>query len=460
MSKKNYDEISNMILTYVGGKENISYFTHCITRLRFTVRDKSIVNIEEIKKIKSLLGVQWSGEQLQVIVGDDVNDVYEVICEKTGIAKEEMIMGEENSSRKKWSPSVLFETLSGCMVPILPALCAAGVIKGVLVMLTTYLGMSTESGIYTLLNTIGDVAFYFMPFMVAYSSAKKFKTNVIAAMLLAGVYLHPSINSLAGTELNVLGINIHILNYSSTVFPIIVSVWLMSYVYRFIDKHLPKPLRFVLSTSLTLLIMSPICLAVVGPIGYYIGYYLASFVSNLFYISPYIGGFVLGVIRPFVLLTGMQTTFTPIIINNLTTLGYDFIWPVHQTFAMCCCGLSIGAYLKARRVKGEIGAEKENFLSAFVSGFAGVSEPALYGNAFRFKTQLVALILSSGICGALTGGFGGKAYAAGNPAWLFLPTFGETAGIMGIMFVCSFILSMVMAYIAGFSNFGFKKKGE
>lgn len=457
---KNFDEMAAKIIDLVGGAENVSYFTHCITRLRFNLKDRGLPNVDEIKKIPGVLGAQWSGEQFQVIIGNDVTDVYDAACKighfETAKAVNENL--DAPKEKKKWSINVLFETLSGCMVPVLPALCAADVIKGILVMLTTYLGMSTESGLYTLLNTVSDVAFYFMPFLVAYSAAKKFNTNPVMAILIAGIYLHPYINGLAGSELNVLGIIMHILNYSSTVFPMIISVWIMSYLYNFIDKHIPKALRFVLTPSLTVLIMAPICLGIVGPIGYYIGYYLATFVSNLFYLNPFIGGLILGVIRPFVLLTGMQTTFTPIIMNNLTTLGYDFIWPVHSAFAMCCCGMSIGAYLRARRSKDEIAAERENFLSAFISGFAGVSEPALYGNAFRFKSQLVALIISGGIVGALVGGFGGKAYAAGNPPWLFLPTFGDTLVLMAIMFVAAFVVSAIMSYIFGFGEIKFFKK--
>lgn len=463
--KKDYTELANQILELIGRKENVTHFTHCITRLRFNVGDKNEVKLEELKELKGTLGAQWSGDQLQVIIGGEVDDVYDAICEISGLGKNKKSLEKAEESgqpkeKKKWSLNVLFETLSGCMVPILPALCAAGVIKGILVMLTNYCGMSTENGVYTLLDIIGDIAFYFMPFLVAYSASKKFNTNTTIAILVAGIYMHPNINSLADTDLNVLGVNLHILNYASTIFPMLISVWILSYLYRFIDKHVPKALRFVLTPSLSILIMTPVCLGVVGPIGYYIGYYLATFVSNLFYFNPYIGGLVLGMIRPFVLLTGMQTTFTPIIMNNLTSLGYDFIWPVHSVFAMCCCGLSIGAFVKANRMKGKIGEEKENFFSSFISGFAGVSEPALYGNAFRFKSQLIALVISSGICGAFTGGLGGKAVAAGNPPWLFLPTFGDTAGIMAVMFAASFVLSAVLSYVLGFEEIKIFKKGS
>lgn len=454
MAKKNFEETSKQILELVGGKDNVSFFTHCITRLRFQVRDRSVIDLERIKKVKGVLGAQWSGEQLQVIIGTDVTDVYDTICKIGGIEKQAAVdVGlDGKTEKKKWSINVLFETLSACMVPVLPALCGTGVIKGILVLLSTYLNVPTDNSLYVLLNTVSDVAFYFMPFLVAYAASNKFKVNTIVSLMMVGLFLHPTITSMVGTDFNVLGFNMHIMNYSSTVFPAIISVWILSYVYKLVDKILPKVLRFVLTPAIALIIMAPICLGIVGPIGYYIGYYLATGVSKIFYFNPFIGGLVLGVIRPFVLLTGMQTTFTPIILNNLSTYGYDFIWPVHSVFAMACCGLCIGAFLKALKSGGAISEEKETFLSAFVSGFAGISEPALYGIAFRFKSQLIALIFSSAISGAVVAGFGAKVYAAGNPPWLFLAGFGETMPLMAVGFVIAFVLGLVFSYVAGFSN--------
>lgn len=459
---KDYSELAIQIVDLVGGKENITFFTHCITRLRFEVKNKNDVKTEKIKELKGILGEQWSGNQYQIIIGNDVTEVYDTIINQTGLQIQDSV--DENldvqNEKNKFSINTFFEVLSGCMVPVLPALCAAGVVKGILVILTNYLGMTTDSGIYTMLNTVGDVAFYFMPMLVAYTAAKKFRTNVVVALLIAGVFLHPNISGLAGSELNVLGVNMHILNYASTVFPIMISIWVMSYVYKFVDKYIPSALKFVLTPSLTVLIMAPLCLGLFGPIGYYVGYYLATALSKIFYINSFIGGFILGVIRPFVLLTGMQTTFTPIIMNNLATLEYDYIMPVHSVFAMCCCGLSIGAYLRAKFSKGEIAEEKDNFMSSFISAFAGISEPALYGNAFRFKSQLLALVLSSGICGAITAGLGAKFYTGGNPMWLFIVGFGDTAGLMVVMFIVSFVVTAALSFAFGFGDLKFGKRGE
>lgn len=453
---KDYQDLSKKILSNIGGKENIIYYTHCITRLRFNVKDKNAVDLENLKNLKGALGAQWSGDQLQIIIGAEVDDVFESILKVGNLESiadtNENSNGNNQPARKKWSFNSLLETLSACMVPILPALCGTGVIKGILVLMTTYFGISTENSVYLLLDTIADVAFYFMPFLVAYAASVKFKVNTIVSLMMIGLFLHPTIVGMIGTNFNLLGINLPIMNYSSTVFPALIAVWILSYVYKIVDKSLPKVLRFVLTPALSLIIMAPILLGVIGPVGYYIGYYLATFVSQVFHFNSFLGGFFLGAIRPFVLLTGMQTTFTPIIINNLSTYGYDFIWPVHSVFAMACCGMSIGAYFRSKKVSSKVSEDKEMYLSSLVSGLAGVSEPSLYGIAFRYKSQLISLILSSSISGAFVAGFGAKVYAAGNPPWLFLPGFGETMNIMAIGFILSFLLSGLLSYFAGFSN--------
>ena len=465
---KDYTKLAKDILSAIGGRDNVTYFTHCITRLRFNVKDKNSVDIKKLKALKGLLGTQWSGEQLQIIIGAEVDDVFERIAQ-IGNFKEQTEMIHQDGQKglkRKVSFNLLIETLSACMVPILPALCGTGVIKGVLVIMTTYFNASTETGIYVLLDTIADVAFYFLPLLVAYAASIRFKVNTIVSLMMIGLFLHPTIVDKIGSTFNVLGVKLPIMNYSSTVFPALIAVWILSFVYKKVDNLLPKVLRFVLTPALSLIIMAPILLGVIGPVGYYIGYYLATFVSQVFHFNSFVGGFILGAVRPFVLLTGMQTTFTPIILNNLSTYGYDFIWPVHSVFSMACCGMCVGAYLRSKRSENSLMQDKEMYLSALVSGLAGVGEPSLYGIAFRYKSQLAALVFSSSISGALVAGFGAKVYAAGNPPWLFLPGFGETMGLMMIGFVLSFIMSGLISYLAGFSNsvnftsLGLKRKKE
>lgn len=448
--KQKYEDLANRVVTLIGGKDNISFFTHCVTRLRFNVKDKGLVNVEEIERLEGVVGCQWSGEQLQIIIGAAVNDVYQQICDMNDL-KQETEINENIDEKKKWSINTIFEVLSACIVPIIPALCGTGIIKGLLIIGTNYGWLSTDAGIYVLLNAVSDATFYFLPFLISVSAAKKFKTNGTLAMILAGLYLHPSISALSGQQLNLFGIDINIINYSSTVLPIIISVWIMSYVYKFIDSWMPKTLRVVFTPALTVLIMSPICLGVIGPLGYNIGLYLGQGIKALYDISPLIAGFVNGALRPLIIATGMQTVFTPIMLNNLATLGYDFISPVHTVATMATAGMCFGAFLRMKK-----SSEKENYLSAFVSAFIGITEPALYGIALRIKRQLIALMIGGGVSGAFVAFMGAKMYAVGMPSWVSLPGFGDTIPTVVIGLLIAFVVTAAVSFVLGFD----KKEGK
>lgn len=446
MAKKDYRELAEQILALVGSKENVTSAFHCITRLRFEVKDRDLVELDKLKALKGVIDAQWSGSQLQVIVGSSVGEVYKTLCKIAGF--EETAQIHENLDQKrKFSINTLFEVLSSCIVPVIPAMCGSGLIKGILIALTTYGVIDTSTGLYIVLNAIGDATFYYLPFLVAFSAAKKFNTNPVLAMVLAGLYLHPTIAALAKQDISVLGIPMHILNYSSTVFPVILSVYVMSFVHRFFESKIPGAVRMVFAPLFTLFIMALLSLGLIGPIGYYIGYYLAQAINYLFGVAPAVAGAVLGAIRPLVILTGMQTVFSPLIANNIAVMGYDVISPVHTAATMAAAGICLGAFLRAKSRD-----EKNSYMSFFVSAFIGITEPALYGLAFRYKNMLAALMIGGGISGALSAILGVKKYASGMPSWITFPAYGDT---MGKMFLCvgtALVVTTVLAFVFGFGE--------
>lgn len=449
MMAKNYNALADALLELVGGKDNISFFTHCITRLRLNLKDKNRVKSEQIQGLPGIIGIHWAGDQFQIIVGQNVGEVYDLMCEKGGLKKQEAIQEnlDKNISPKKFSINTLFETLSACIVPVIPAMCGAGIIKGILILLTTYKLISTETGMYIVLNAASDAPFYFLPFMVAYGASKKFNTSTILSMTIAGIYVHPTITALSGSALNLFGINISMVKYSTTVFPILISIWVMSYLYRWINKRIPSTLRIVFTPALTLLIMAFLSLGLIGPLGYNIGYYVGHGIQNIFNLSPILGGLILGAIRPLVILTGMQSVFTPIITNNIAVLGYDFISPVHTVATMAVAGVCLGAFLRSDKKE-----DRESYLSFFVSGFIGITEPALYGLVFRFKNQLIALMVSGGVSGAVVSLLGAKKYAAGMPSWITFPAYGETIPQLFVGLAVAFVLGAALAYVLGFNG--------
>ena len=442
-------KLATAILEKVGGKENIEFLVHCMTRLRFNFKDKGLVDQKEIEEIPGVLGTMIQNGQFQIIIGETVPDVYEEICKLAGIAQEKAI--DENldveQSKKKFGFGTIFEVFSGVFAPVVTAFAGAGVLKGLLTLCTNYGWMATDTGVYLILNAAADSVFYFLPFILAYTSAKKFKTNEVMALIIAGIYMYPSILNNAGTQASLFGFNFYLVKYSASVLPIIISVWLMSYVYRWLSKNSPAFLRVVLVPVGTLLVLAPLSLIVIGPIGYNIGIYLGQFFKWLFESAPWLGGLIAGLTRPLVVFVGAHMMITPVLINNIETLGYDMIGPVFCVATMATAGMCFGAFLRAKKENN-----KTAIFSSFVSAFIGITEPALYGVAFRFKKPLIALMIGGGISGAFVAMFGAKAISFAMPSIISLPVYAGSISTMLIGLLIAFILTAVLTYFLGFDE--------
>lgn len=442
-------KLATAILEKVGGKENIEFLVHCMTRLRFNFKDKGLVDQKEIEEIPGVLGTMIQNGQFQIIIGETVPDVYEEICKLAGIAQEKAI--DENldveQSKKKFGFGTIFEVISGVFAPVVTAFAGAGVLKGLLTLCTNYGWMATDTGLYLILNAAADSVFYFLPFILAYTSAKKFKTNEVMALIIAGIYMYPSILNNAGTQASLFGFNFYLVKYSASVLPIIISVWLMSYVYRWLSKNSPAFLRVVLVPVGTLLVLAPLSLIVIGPIGYNIGIYLGQFFKWLFESAPWLGGLIAGLTRPLVVFVGAHMMITPVLINNIETLGYDMIGPVFCVATMATAGMCFGAFLRAKKENN-----KTAIFSSFVSAFIGITEPALYGVAFRFKKPLIALMIGGGISGAFVAMFGAKAISFAMPSIISLPVYAGSISTMLIGLLIAFILTAVLTYFLGFDE--------
>ena len=449
-------KLASAILEKIGGKENIEFLVHCMTRLRFNLKDQSLAKQSEIEEIPGVLGTMIQNGQFQIIIGETVPDVYEEICKQAGIAQEKAI--EENLDadlpKKKFGFGVIFEVISGVFAPVVTAFAGAGILKGLLTLLTNYGLMATDTGLYLILNAAADSVFYFLPFVLAYTSAKKFKTNEVMAIVIAGIYMYPTVIEGAGTQASLFGINFYLVKYSSTVLPIIVSVWLMSYVYKFFSKHTPSFLRVVVVPIATLLIMAPLSLVVIGPLGYNVGIYVGEFFKWLFDVAPWLGGLIDGATRPLVVFTGTHMMLSPVMINNIETLGYDMLGPVHCVATMAAAGMCFGAFLKARKENN-----KTAIFSSFISAFIGITEPALYGVAFRFKKPLIALMIGGGVSGALVAMMGAKAISFAMPSIISLPVYTGSIPTILIGLLIAFVLTAGLTYMIGFDE-GIEKNAK
>ena len=449
---KDYSELADQVVEHIGGAGNVTYFAHCITRLRFNLKNKDLAQVEALADLPGTIGALWSGDQLQVVIGPAVGAVYDAIAERAGIERAGAVEADEGDAaataeKQGFSLNNLFATLSACIVPIIPAMCGAGIIKGILLVLASYGMIATDTGIYTILSAISDAPFYFLPVLASIGASKKFNVDMVLGAVVGCLFIHPTITALAGTDISVLGLPMHILNYSSTVFPVVISIWIMSKVYRFVDKYVPDVLKIILTPSITLLIMAFVCLGVVGPLGYYFGLGLAKVIQAIFDFAPALGGAILGAARPFVIFTGMQSVFTPIMMNNLAVLGYDYLSSVHTAATMAAAGSCLGAFLRSKDADA-----KESYFSFFVSAFIGITEPALYGLAFRFRKQLIALCLGGAAGGALASILDVRLYAPAMPSWISFPAFGDTGVKMLVSVAVALVVTTAASFALGFED--------
>lgn len=447
----NYTKLAQEIIAGVGGRENIVDLFHCATRLRFTLADESKADQEQLKKIEGVWGCANKIGQLQEIIGQTVPDVYAEICRQTGIAAKAAVANDEDTAAdqklKKKKTSLInkfLDFMTACFNPLIPALAGAGVLKGLLTLASTYKWMDTAGGTYLTLNAAGDAVFYFLPFMLAVMAAKKLKTSEPLAAVLAGILMYPDVLNNAGTSFTFLGIPFTMVKYSSSVLPILMCVFVMSYVHKWLTKVVPDFLRVVLVPLGTLIVMAPVALVVLGPLGYYFGIYVGEGIKFLFEVSPLLAGIIVGGTRQFIVFAGMHMSLAPIMINNIGTLGYDMIGPVNCVATMACAGMCFGTFLKAKKADN-----KASVGSAFISAFIGITEPALYGVGFRFKRPLLGAIVGGAVAGGFVAVSGGKAVSYAMPSIVSLPAYTGSIPTMLIGLAIAFVVSAVVSYGAG-----------
>lgn len=397
---KHKDEI-NSIIKDMGGVANIQRMTHCMTRLRFNLADDKKADLDAISKINGVLNTQFQNSQLQIVIGPAVADWYDEISNLTGIGQEES--QETDVKEKKGFFSKLLEIFSNVFLPVIPAIAGAGMMKAILGLLSSFSLISQKSDSYIILNLMADATFYFLPFLLAISAAKLFKTNAILSAVLAGALLYPSLINNVGkiSNYHFLGLPIPVINYSASVLPIILSVWIMSYLYRFVDKHMPDMLKVIFVPTVVLIIMIPIELIAIGPLGNYLGSILSAASMKLFSFSGALAGAILGGLRPLLVMTGMHQALTPIVFQNFASKGYDVLMPTMlvSTFAQATGVLTMAFKTRSKK-------EKSVIYASGISAILGITEPALYGVIVKYKRVLLSVCIGGGLGAAYVSAMG------------------------------------------------------
>lgn len=456
-----YKLTGQKILELVGGKNNVESVVHCMTRLRFKLKDESIVNDDLVKKTKGVIDVMKKGGQYQIIIGNEVASVYEEIC-KLGNFKDDN--RKSSNTREKKNKNVFVEMLdiiSGVMSPVIPAIIGAAMIKVLLTVLPMIGLLSETTQTYQLLSVIGDGAFYFMPALIAMSAAKKFGANPYYAVSIALILLHPNFSSMmegikSGDEtLKFFGlIPVTYAFYAYSVIPIIMSVWILPYVERFVDKITPSITKNFLKPMLVMLIIGPIVMVAVGPLGSIFGNVLTGII---YFIHDKLGFIAVGLVAavfPFIVMTGMHHAFTPIKIGVLAGTGFEaFI-----CIAEFCSNMAQGAAALAVSVKSKNKDVKQSAGSAAFSALvAGITEPALYGTTLRYKKPMIGACIGAGIGGLVGGLFQMKCYGVATPALVTIPQYIEKGNPKSLLFVLitavvTIVVSFIASYIIGFED--------
>lgn len=445
-----YNQLAKTILDLVGGKQNVNGLTHCATRLRFNLADESKAQTDDLKKTKGVMGVVVSGGQYQVIIGSDVASVYKPIIGMCDLKDTKASVPEE----KKNIGSKIIDTLTGIFTPILPAITAAGMLKAVLSILVIFNIIHSTSQAYQIITFMADAAFYFLPILLANSAAKKFGCNQYLAMMLGGILLHPTFVSMVtasnetGEAIKLFSIPIYNASYSSSVIPIILAVLFMSYVEPIADKISPKAIKFFSKPLITILVTGIVTLVVIGPIGYIISNYIASFLRSMENYG-WIVSTILGGLFPLLVMTGTHYAIVPIGINNRMTMGYDaMVYPNNLASNIAQGGATLAVAFKSK-----VTDIKQLASSAGITAVCGITEPALYGINIRFRTPLYSAIIGGAVGGFFVGINNVKNYSGGSPGLLTLPSYigGDSfrdlyfAAIgAAIAFVVSFIISFIL----------------
>lgn len=449
--KKDYAEIADTLIAALGGKENITRLFHCMTRLRFYVKDRTKIHEKEILKVSGISGVNWHEDQFQVIAGNEVNEMYKAL-ENKGVPTDDAPAAESQSSKSVVSK--IIDSITGCMTPMIPALTAAGMIKVVLSLLTTFHLVTDTSSTYQVISMIGDVTFYFMPFLIAANAAKVFRVNQSLALFIAGVYLSPAFVSMVASDaaITLFGLPITKATYSYSVIPVILMVWITHYIELLVDRITPKMMKLILNPTLVILISAPIALIVVGPLGTIIGNGLAVAIN---FLSAKLGFIIVGILAatfPFIVMTGMHHALTPIGLNAIATGGTDTLIFVSQV----CSNIAQSGSSFAVAVKSKDENMKQLASAAGVSALMGITEPALYGVTLKLKRPVVAAAIAAGIGGIVGGLLHVSLYIAQN-CIMAIPAFIGEKGMSNllygiIMIVVSFVASFVLTFIFGFED--------
>lgn len=450
-----YDETASGIVKAVGGKENIVSLSHCATRLRFKLKDESKAPVEDINKVKGVITTVRKGGQTQVVIGNTVDNVYEAIgalgvtlggaVDDDAAAAEDA--GKEEGEKKNGLLDKLIDLITSVILPVLPALIGGGMIKALLMICTTFFGMSTESGEYLMLYGIADAIFSYMCIALAVTSARKFKCNEAVAIAL-GVAMATA-NFIDGSY-TFFGIPITGpgQGYGSTVIPIIPTIWFAGIIEQWLNKHLHPYVKNIFTPMLTMLIAGIVMFLAIGPVMSLLQDGISAGYEWLYTLSPVVCGAIVGGLWQVLVVVGLHWSLVPVMQMNYAAFGTDSLFAISGQSNFAQAGAALGVAMRAKSAD-----VKETAVSAGITALFSITEPAVYGCNLRFKKPFYIAVVCATVGGALGGALGATGIVGGPVGILSIPLFMGT-GLVGFLVAAavSFFGSLILTAMFGHTD--------
>lgn len=442
-----YEKLNEQIIELVGGKENIQAVAHCVTRLRLTLKDRSAAKTEAIKELDGVIDVVSNEVAYQIIIGTHVMDVYTEFMSMLGLTPADNSVQAAKPKGIKGIAGSILVVISETMTSIVEVLLAAGILAGIMAIFTLTGIVSADSPTYMIFDTLRGAVFHFLPVFIAASAAKRLHVNQYLAMVLAVTLLSANIDGVEG--LSIFGLQLQTIGYANTFIPIMLGVWFLGLVVKYLNKFIPKSLHYFLVPMLSLVITLPIILIIFGPIGTWIGDGLNAFFNLLMTtVGNWIVVAIYAATQPFLIVLGAANFTYPIVLNFLGTLGYDPIFNAAATISdVAVCGAMVGYFLRASK-----GKEKQTFGTVSFSALMGITEPAIFGVFMKYRRPFLAVIIGGGIGGTIAGLAGVKTMGM---VWglAAMPTY-LAGGVnnfvwMLISVVVAFLIATAVAYGLG-----------
>lgn len=449
MAKEDYGQLAKEVVEAVGGKENIISVTNCMTRLRFVLKDDSVPDKEQVGAIKGVKGVMNQGGQYQVIIGTHVSEVVKFVKKEAGVSedgKADVNKEDYHIVKKDSLWNRFFKVISGCIMPMI----AGGILKGILVILTTAGVLTNTDGTYLVLYAAADALLYFMPIIVGFTCGKVFDCNPYTTATIGAALVYPSLISAIAAEggITFLHIPISTTTYANTLFPIILASFVASKIEKLAKKILPQIIQLMMVPTVVLAIVVPLSYLVIGPVMQYVSNGLSTIVCGIFAFSPILGGLLFGAFWQMIVLLGLHAAFIPVLMNNLLTQGSDPINAVLGLTVWALAGVALGYSLRNKNPE-----KRSAGFGSMASALCGVTEPAIYSIAVPNMKLFACAWGGGGIAGAILGGLGGKLYAMAGDGLFRIPAMINPNGLDVSFYgfvacaVLAFAVSAVLAFI-------------